>query len=352
MLDKQGLTAEVSVGVTYSSLMSAVSLFFTGVLISQYNSFNPTIKVPLIFLIISTFSFIFSATIYTNAGAEITLNKLRVVEKYMVYGKNLMELLGLYPFILATPLVIGAVTRDSFLRTTTILVAITGFTLYSQSKFSVLERELARPNKRVLSAAIVALTLLLYYSQSAPGENALAIYSAIAVILMLVIVLSAYYFSIRSKQYKPTYFRAFQDTDAEILANIIHKNLSKVKASKYSADVMDKVRAQYSPKSLLDLASEKQVFVAEFNDKVVGLVALAENVISDVFTDPGLHRKGIGRMLVEYAEKEAFSHGHRHTGLVAGKVDHAFYKRLGYRDVKDSQNTSEEGFLMTKELRN
>src|SRR5687768_8591701 len=129
MLDKDGLTAEVSVGVTFAGLMSAASLFFTGILVAQYSSFDSSIKVPLIFLIVSTFSFIFAATIYSNAGTEITLNRLKLVEKYMVYAKNMVEFLGLYLFVLATPLVVGAVTEDNFLRAVTIIVALTGTAL-------------------------------------------------------------------------------------------------------------------------------------------------------------------------------------------------------------------------------
>ena len=144
MLDKHGLTQEVSVGVTYASLMSAVSLFFTGVLISQYDAFDASIKVPLVFLIISTFSFIFAATIFSNAATELTLNKLYSVKRYMVYAKNIDELLGLYLFILATPMVLGAVTQDGFLRVVTIVVALTAFGLYSQSRFSILDDELTR----------------------------------------------------------------------------------------------------------------------------------------------------------------------------------------------------------------
>lgn len=51
------LNWQVASGITFASFMSAVSLFFTGILVSQFHSFDITIKVPLLFLIISTFSF-------------------------------------------------------------------------------------------------------------------------------------------------------------------------------------------------------------------------------------------------------------------------------------------------------
>src|SRR3990167_8301954 len=112
MKNKYGLNWEVSVGVTFASFMGAVTLFFTGVLISQYKSFDSTIRVPLLLLIIATFSFIFAASIYSNAGAEITAGSTKAVKKYLIYANNIFEFLGLYLFIIATPLVIGSITQD------------------------------------------------------------------------------------------------------------------------------------------------------------------------------------------------------------------------------------------------
>ena len=352
MLDKQGLASEVSVGVTYSSLMSAVSLFFTGVLISQYKSFSPTIKVPLIYLIISTFSFIFAATIYSNAGAEITLNKLKVVEKYMIYAKNLMELLGLYLFILATPMVIGAVTNDSFLRTITIIVAISGFGMYSQSKFSVLDKELSLHEKRMLSGLIVGLTLLLYAAQTASYDDGHLFYNTVAIILLSVIALSAYGFSIKSKQYKPAYFRPYMDSDAPALSAIILKNLAKVKERNYPKAIIDAVREQSTETALQKLATDSQVFVSEFNGKLVGLISLSGNQISHVYTDPSLHRKGIGRMLVDYAETEASRQGERETEVMGSTLDRDFYVKLGYEVIREvGTSGSDKGYVMKKQLR-
>src|SRR5689334_12501808 len=96
MGDKDDLNWEVSVGVTFAAFMSAVTLFFTGILVSQYNNFNPTIRIALLFLIISTFSFIFSASIYSNAGLEITQRKYKQVKKFLIYANNIFEFLGLY----------------------------------------------------------------------------------------------------------------------------------------------------------------------------------------------------------------------------------------------------------------
>lgn len=195
---------EISVGVTFASFMSAVTLFFAGIVISQFKSFDPSIRVPLLFLIISTFSFIFSASIYSNAGLEVTARKPKLVRKYLVYANSLLEFFGLYLFVLATPLVIGAITADDFLRLTTIAVASIGLFLYSQSSFSILHRELRHPGIKLLfSTAIGLLSMGLYFTQffTVFFDTAL-IYNGLATILLAVIATATAYFCRNSQQYQ------------------------------------------------------------------------------------------------------------------------------------------------------
>lgn len=346
MLDKEGLTSEISVGVTFSSLMGAVSLFFTGVLISQYSSFDASIKVPLLFLIISTFSFIFSATIYSNASTEITLNKLKVVEKYMIYAKNIVEFLGLYPLILSMPLVIGAVTEDNFLRTSTTIVALLGLALYSQSKFSVLEKQLQARHKRLYSAVFIGLAMYLYLSQSFAEPNSVLSYSDTGILLLTILLAPAVFFSLRSRQYKMTFVRPFRDSDAAHLSRIMKQNLNKLK-SKYPDMAEGSIESRSAEPAIRKMATKEKVLVALFGGKVAGLVNLSGNVISAVFTDVNLHRKGIGRMLVDSAETEVGNHGFDSIEVRAGSTDIKFYQKLGY-ELQDKSSGSQS--VLRKEL--
>jgi GNAT superfamily N-acetyltransferase len=345
--DKSTFIAEIEVGASYASLMSATSLFFTGILISQYRSFNATIKVPLIYLIISTFSFIFAASIYSNAGNELTLNKIRAVEKYRIYAKNIVELLGLYLFILAVPLVIGSVTQDSFLRTSTIAVAIVGFTLYSRSKFSVLDKELNRRQQQYLSAVIIILALLLYYTQSQAVHHSRLLYSTIAVVLLFTILATTVRFSLKSKQYEPILVRAYKPSDASKLAAIVLKNVS---GTRHHAP-HDETHLHTTPESIEELAKETRIFVAAYDSKVVGMACLKSGVISTIFADPALQRKGVGRTLIDRIENEASEGGQSTLDAYASPPVRSFYRRLGYDDVKETKNDEGvEVMLMRKDL--
>ncbi len=193
---------EISVGVTFASLMAAISLFFTGILIAQYSSFDNTIRVPLLFLIISTFSYIFSASIYSNASEEITLGHIGNVKKYLIYANNIFEFLGLYLLIIATPLVLGAVTHDNFLRISTIFVALGGLVLYSSSNFSMLHKEVHSSSlKHMITLLFVSLSALLYFSQYSEQSSDFLAYNQIATVLVAFALGLTFTFCKRSKQY-------------------------------------------------------------------------------------------------------------------------------------------------------
>lgn len=331
--------------------MSAVSLFFTGVLISEFQSFQPSIKVPLTFLIISTFSFIFAATIYTNASTELTLNRLRSVQRYMVYAKNIDELLGLYPFILATPMVIGAVTEDSFVRVVSITVALLGFGLYSQSRFSILDDEVTRLRKRVISFVTVSLALGLYYFQGVDVDNAVFMYSSLAIILLGILMTLVVIFCTAGKQYNMTIFRRFETDDADEVSTLMHKNLKRIKPRALPREYIQQLRTAATPQAITALANDKSITVAEFKGRIAGFGSLYGHDITNIFTDPTLHRKGIGRQLVEYLEAEAKDDGFKYTTYTANPVDVDFFKRIGY-EVESEQNNASTGtsYTMKKKL--
>ncbi|HSW37672.1 MAG TPA: GNAT family N-acetyltransferase [Candidatus Saccharimonadales bacterium] len=352
MLDKDGLTQEVSVGVTYASLMSAVALFFTGVLISQYKSFEGSIKVPLAFLIISTFSFIFGATIYSNAATELTLNRLKSVQRYMVYAKNIDELLGLYLFVLATPMVIGAVTKDGFVRIIAITVALLGFGLYSQSRFSILDNELTRPRKRSVTVLIILLAAALYYYQGSHANYTALIYSAVAIVLLGILITMAYVFCTGGKQYNITEFRHYDEDDAQEVSEIILKNLARIKSGVLPEATIETLRESATPEAIQLLSNEKSITVAEFKGHIAGFACLYGHEITDVYTDPELHHKGTGRQLVEYLEAEARDDGFKFTTHIANPIDVNFWRKIGYEVESELEDKAiGTAYHMKKKLR-
>jgi hypothetical protein len=197
-MDKASTVGEIQAQVTWSGFLGTVSLFFTGILISQIHSFSDSIKVPVLYLIVATFSFIFSASIYANAAGELTRHSTRKVHQYIVIANNISEFLGLYLFVIATPLVINAITQDNFLRVTIPLVAIISLVLYSQSPFSILHREVFGAKKLLISLVFLLLAISVDVSQL----NYMSNFNFYAFMLLAFSGFLAVFFCLRTNQLK------------------------------------------------------------------------------------------------------------------------------------------------------
>lgn len=98
-------------------------------------------------------------------------------------------------------------------------------------------------------------------------------------------------------------------------------------------------------------ASLGTIFVAQKENKVVGCISLSEMHwfhhhngkfarITSLVVDQNYRRQGIGKMLVQYAEKHARTSGCLAVELTSGihrssLGTHDFYKNLGYDDLSE-----------------
>ena len=76
-------------------------------------------------------------------------------------------------------------------------------------------------------------------------------------------------------------------------------------------------------------------FVAEDADRIVGFAALLpakgrRAELEDLFVDPALWRRGIGRLLIAEAERRARSRGARSIHVIANGRAQGFYSRCGF----------------------
>jgi len=81
--------------------------------------------------------------------------------------------------------------------------------------------------------------------------------------------------------------------------------------------------------------AEHQVFVAEADGDLVGVVALEVDgeraALEHVWVDPGHQRRGIGDALIRHALKAAAASGNKKIAVVSDPQARAFYERLGAR---------------------
>lgn len=155
---------QVQTYVNFTTFMTAVVVFFVGLLLASFKNFDISIKVPIAYLIISIFGFLYSTLIYTGAATEITHKREAQFKKSMLLADVISEYLGVYLVVVSIPFVIGAVTNDAFLRLVSIIAAGAGLIIYQFSHVSMIERHFTSINK-ILSPAITLFSILLYFSQ-------------------------------------------------------------------------------------------------------------------------------------------------------------------------------------------
>jgi len=134
------MQTEIQTSVSFTAFMTAVTLFFVGLLITQFKVFDPSINIPILFLIISTFGFLYSTLIYANASGRVARFSNKDVQRDLNHGNALSEYLGIYLLIFSIPLVIDIITVDNFLKISTLTAALGGLLIYHLLGYSLMER--------------------------------------------------------------------------------------------------------------------------------------------------------------------------------------------------------------------
>ena len=82
-----------------------------------------------------------------------------------------------------------------------------------------------------------------------------------------------------------------------------------------------------------------QMFVAMDQDRIIGMITLRDTShISLLFVDAKYHRRGIGRMLIQYVGDYVFrEEGHSFVTVNAAPYAVGFYHRVGFVDTDTRQ---------------
>lgn len=177
---------EVQTGVNVTAFMTGVTIFFTGLLITRYESYDVSIKIPILFLILSTFGFLYATLIYANASGDLARLRTERFHKEMNMGDSIGEYIGVYFLVLAIPLVINVITSDIFLKASTLIVALGGLIIYHASGFSIMQNHFKKKHVFLLSI-IVLLEIALYFTQKTTD-----IFVAIAMLLIFFLLTITY----------------------------------------------------------------------------------------------------------------------------------------------------------------
>lgn len=191
--------SEISVDISFTAFFTAVTLFFTGLLLKEFplKKYKNLIEIPIMFLIISTCGFLYSTLIYANATgkflrvfskifAKRILNKAEF-ERCILLGTTISEYLGVYFLILSIPLTINAITTFLFLKLIVLFSVLLGLWFYHFSGFCVMKRHFSKHHFHFLFV-IMILEILIFLGQVLKNYILAYTFSFLLVFLILSLV--------------------------------------------------------------------------------------------------------------------------------------------------------------------
>jgi N-acetylglutamate synthase-like GNAT family acetyltransferase len=137
--------------------------------------------------------------------------------------------------------------------------------------------------------------------------------------------------------------RGFQKKDTKEVALLAMKTFEKYNGSDYfEKEGIQKTIDAFNPKKNSNLSDDFKktpiFYVAEENNKIVGMVRGTINKLTSLFVDGREHKKGIGKQLVDKFENEAKRKGSKQIKLNASLHATYFYQKMGYKKSTGIRN--------------
>ena len=140
------------------------------------------------------------------------------------------------------------------------------------------------------------------------------------------------------------------EDDADETSAVILRTQRETNAKDYATEIIERVAQSFSPSAVLQLIGKRTVFVATIGDRVVGTASLDGSVVRTVFVAPDVQARGVGKLLMAEIERTARERNISRLAVPSSITAETFYKRLGYRAVRDSFDGDERTIVMERSL--
>jgi N-acetylglutamate synthase-like GNAT family acetyltransferase len=144
--------------------------------------------------------------------------------------------------------------------------------------------------------------------------------------------------------------RPAQVGDAAGISRVIIRALRETNAKDYTPDIIARVELSFSPAAVERLIDQREVFVAEMGNRVVGTASLDGQALRTMFVLPDVQGRGIGRLLVQRIERVARERQLAILTVPATVTAEAFYARLGFTAVREAYHGEERTIVMERVL--
>jgi N-acetylglutamate synthase-like GNAT family acetyltransferase len=138
--------------------------------------------------------------------------------------------------------------------------------------------------------------------------------------------------------------------DAAAISQVIIRSLRQSNAQDYLPEVIAQVEKSFTPEAVFALLSQRQVFVATLDHRVVATASLEGDVVRSVFVDPSHQAGGLGRQLMATIESIAIDAKIAVLRVPSSLTAEGFYSKLGFRKVRDEFHGAERTIVMERHL--
>lgn len=186
-VDKELAIGESSTGVAFSSFMTAVVVFFAGLLLTGPADVQERLRVPLVLLFVSAFGFLYGTLIYANASGDIARRDPSGFERAMSHGNVVTEFFGVYGLVLAIPLAVLGYSPDRPVAVAVLVVAAAGFALYHALGYSILQRYCGRRGTASVVGVLLVVNLVQFVALLERAQVVLYLASAVGMTLIAIL---------------------------------------------------------------------------------------------------------------------------------------------------------------------
>ena len=138
--------------------------------------------------------------------------------------------------------------------------------------------------------------------------------------------------------------------DVAAISALVQRTVRISNGRDYPPPAIDLIVANFAPDKVGQRMAERDVFVCQMGDRIVGTIALGGDRLRSLFVEPGLQQAGIGARLVAHLETHARKVGVRELKLSSSLTARGFYERLGYRLIQPEEHDGVSTYLMAKAL--
>jgi len=144
--------------------------------------------------------------------------------------------------------------------------------------------------------------------------------------------------------------RKLKHEDIDEVVQLIHHTLIISNKKDYSKEVIDALSIKYDRTHILGFCSRRTIFIASTKGKIVGTISLEKDTVYGLFVVPGWQGKGVGKMLLQFVEKYAFSRGITHIILSSSLTAYNFYYNNGYIPLRREENRQYGDVIIMKKM--